>query len=71
MRNNRDLTATQRANVNEWLNSRKEATGATWTQSIVVFNDLDPVAQQHIITRRWYRSTDGQRINRPLIPQAK
>lgn len=71
MRTMKHLTATQRDNIQEWLDSRKEATGATWTESIVVFNDLDPVAQQYVITRRWYRASDGQRINRPLIPQSK
>ena len=71
MRTMNELTANQRNNITEWLDSRKESIGATWSESIVVFNDLDPVAQQDIITRRWYRSTDGQRINRPTIPQAK
>jgi|TARA_R100000479_G_scaffold164898_1_gene103920 hypothetical protein len=65
------MTRTQRDNLNEWLDSRKEATGDAWAESIKVFNALGAAEQQYIITNRWYRAQDGQRIDRALTPQAK
>ena len=64
----RQLTTAQQNNFTEWLDSRKEATGENWSQSIKVFNSLSAADQQYVISKRWYRVKDGQRINRPLTP---
>tara|TARA_R100001440_G_scaffold18073_2_gene30447 strand:+ start:6568 stop:6780 length:213 start_codon:yes stop_codon:yes gene_type:complete len=62
------LTTTQRDNLQEWFERMKEDTGKSWTESIIIFNNLEIEFQQKIIRNVWYSKTTGKKINRQLLP---
>ena len=63
----KDISNTKKDNFMEWCSRMKEDRELSMVDSILIFNELEPVDQQKIIGKLWYSSTTGNLIKRPLL----
>ena len=64
-----DLTRNQHANLWEWFRRMRET--FSMHDAIVIFNGLDPVAQQKIYGRLWFSRSTGNPIKRDLLEKGQ
>ena len=63
----KDISNTKKDNFMEWCSRMKEDRELSMVDSILIFNELEPVDQQKIIGKLWYSRTTGNPIKRPLL----
>jgi hypothetical protein len=65
----RDLTDSQFANLEQWLNRVRDDLGMGSLEAITLLNDSSILFQQGVFRRRWYRASDGDPIRRDLLKE--